>query len=150
MAFRRSFVVLTLVAALTLAATGTAAAATPAGRTARTRMLQLVNASRRSHGLRPLQLNRRLSGSAWRHTRRMIRSGSLSHTATMRRTVRRFGAHSWGENVGVTTALLPAIERAFMASPEHRVNILSRRFEHVGIGVIALRGRRWVTVDFYG
>jgi uncharacterized protein YkwD len=150
MTFRRSFVALTLVVALMSAASGTASANTPTGRVMRTRMLHLVNISRRAHGLRPLRLNRRLSGAAWQHSLRMVRSGSLSHTTNMRRVVRRFGAHAWGENVGMTSAYLPAMERAFMASPEHRANILSRRFHHVGIGVIAFRGRRWVTIDFYG
>jgi len=150
MTFRRSFVALTLVMALMFAAVGTSSASTPTGRTMRTRMLNLVNASRHAHGLRPLSLNRRLSASAWQHSLRMVRSGSLYNTTNMHRVVRRFGAHAWGENVGVTTACLPALERAFMASPEHRVNTLSRRFHHVGIGVIMVRGRRWVTIDFYG
>lgn len=150
MIFRRTFVGLALVSVLILAAASVAAAGTPAGRAARGRMLHLVNASRHAEGVPPLHLNHRLCASAWRHSRRMVRRGSLSNTANMRRVVRRFGAHAWGENVGMTTAFLPAIERAFMASPEHRVNILSRRFHHVGIGVITVHGRRWVTVDFYG
>jgi uncharacterized protein YkwD len=150
MTFRRSFVALTLVLALMTAAAGTASAGTPAGRAMRTRMLHLVNGSRRAHGMRPLRLNSRLSAYAWAHSLRMIRSGSLYHTTNMRRVVRRYHADAWGENIGVTSAYLPALERAFMASPEHRVNILSGRFHHVGIGVISVRGRRWVTVDFYG
>jgi uncharacterized protein YkwD len=150
MTFRRSIVALTLALTLMATAAGTASAGTPAGRAVRTRMLHLVNGSRRAHGLRPLRLNPRLSASAWGHSLRMLRSGSLYNTTNMRRVVRRFGAHAWGENVGLTSAFLPALERAFMASPEHRVNILSRRFHHIGIGVISVRGRRWVTVDFYG
>jgi uncharacterized protein YkwD len=56
----------------------------------------------------------------------------------------------WGENVGKTTGDLPAQQVAFMQSPEHRHNILDRRFHKVGVGVVQRGGRFWVTLFFYG
>jgi len=146
MTFRRLVVALTLVLALTPVA---ALAATPTGRAARSRMLHLVNASRHAHGVAPLELNARLSGMAWRHSCRMVRAATLYHTIHMRQKVRPFGAHAWGEDIGTASTLL-AMERAFMASPVHRANILAGRFHHIGVGVRFANGRYWVTLDFYG
>ena len=35
-----------------------------------------------------------------------------------------------------------------MASPHHRVNILDRSMREVGVGVVVLNGRLWVTELF--
>jgi Uncharacterized protein with SCP/PR1 domains len=150
MALRRSFISLTLVAVLVSSFAGIAAASTPSGRAARARMLHLVNGSRHANGRSYLGLNYRLSGFAWQHTTRMAAAGSLYHTANVWREVRPFGAHAWGENVGVSGATFASMERAFMASPAHRRNILSAHFHHIGIGVRVVRGTIWVTLDFYG
>jgi uncharacterized protein YkwD len=150
MALRRSLISLTLVLVLVSSLAGTAAASTPAGRAARARMLHLVNGSRRANGRGPLTINYRLSGFAWQHSARMAASGSLYHSADVWREVRPFGAHRWGENVGLSGATIWALERAFMASPPHRRNILSTRFHHIGVGILLVRGRIWVTLDFYG
>lgn len=150
MALRRSLISLTLVVALVPSLAGTAAATTPAGRAARARMLHLVNGSRHAHGRAPLTINFRLSGFAWQHSARMAAAGSLYHSANVWREVRPFGAHRWGENVGLAGGTLLSLERAFMASAPHRRNILSMRFHHIGVGVLQVRGRIWVTLDFYG
>jgi len=42
------------------------------------------------------------------------------------------------------------VEKAFMASPEHRANILNSCFKHVAIGATRVDGVLWVTVFFYG
>jgi uncharacterized protein YkwD len=150
MALRRSLISLTLVVVLVSSLAGIAAASTPAGRAARARMLHLVNGSRHANGRGSLTINYRLSGFAWQHSARMAASGSLYHSANVWREVQPFGAHRWGENVGLTGATIWMLERAFMASPPHRRNILSTRFHHIGIGVLLVRGRVWVTLDFYG
>jgi len=146
MTLRRWLIALTLVMALPPA---TALASTNPGQVMRSRMLHLVNASRHAHGVAPLQLNLPLSAMAWRHSVRMVRAATLYHTVQMRKEVRPFHAHAWGEDIGIAGTLL-ALEHAFMASPVHRANILATRFHHIGVGVVFARGRYWVTLDFYG
>ena len=144
---RRILIALTLVVVV-LGTTSPATASTRLQRM-RSRMLYQVNTSRRNHGLRPLKLNWPLSQYAWRHSRAMANSHDVYHTANTWAQVQPLGASSWGENVGMSWDLR-VLERAFMASPTHRENILAQRFRRVGIGVVT-RGRyRWVTIDFYG
>jgi uncharacterized protein YkwD len=153
---RHVFVVLTLLVAAALATgPGPASAGTRAGTRAtkahqlRNQMFQLVNHSRRHHGKRPLKINWRLSRFAHAHSARMARRHRVYHSADVWRLVRRFGAHRWGENVGMA-GTLRRMELLFMRSPEHRANILSTRFRHMGVGAVRARGRVWVTLDFYG
>ena len=115
----------------------------------RNQMLHLVNQSRRANGVAPLRINWKLSKYAWRHSRQMAIARSVYHTGDVWTHVQRFGARSWGENVGMSWSLR-ALERAFMASPPHRANTLAARFHRVGIGVVRFRHSRWVTLDFYG
>ena len=37
-----------------------------------------------------------------------------------------------------------------MASPDHRANILDKRFDHVGISFVVRDGIMWSTMIFYG
>jgi uncharacterized protein YkwD len=144
---RRILIALTLVVVV-LGTAGPATASTRPQRM-RARMLHLVNVSRRAHGVAPLTLNWKLSRYAWKHSRDMAVSRSVYHTSDTWAHVERYGASSWGENVGMSWDLR-VLERAFMGSPSHRENTLARRFHHVGIGVVISRHSRWVTLDFYG
>jgi uncharacterized protein YkwD len=47
-------------------------------------------------------------------------------------------------------ATLRKVERAFLRSSEHRDNLLNRRFDHAGMGIVVSRGDVWVTSVFYG
>lgn len=144
---RRILIALTLVVVV-LGTTSPATASTRLQRM-RARMLYQVNSSRRHHGLHALKLNWPLSQYAWRHSRVMANAHDVYHTSNTWAQVQPLGANYWGENVGMSYDL-KVLERAFMASPSHRRNILAKRFRHVGIGVVT-RGRyRWVTIDFYG
>ena len=58
--------------------------------------------------------------------------------------------HCWGENIAVSGGTIADVEKAFMASPEHRANILNSCFKHVAIGATRVDGALWVTVFFYG
>jgi uncharacterized protein YkwD len=40
--------------------------------------------------------------------------------------------------------------KAYMASPDHRANILDKRFDHVGISFVVRKGIMWSTMIFYG
>jgi uncharacterized protein YkwD len=147
MTFRRRFIVLTLVVTVLMTAAGPAGARTKAAQRRNT-MLQLVNRSRTSHGLHALKLHLAVSSFAWHHSRRMVRRNSVYHSSNVYGEVRQYGATYWGENVGMA-GTLKRLEQLFMASPEHRANILKPLYRRIGIGVIRAHGRTWVTLDFF-
>jgi uncharacterized protein YkwD len=110
--------------------------------------LCLLNEERGRRGLPRLRLNNRLSDAAERHSRDMVRRNYFSHDSLsghsfvdrIRRTGYLRSARSWsvGENLawGSGSRGTPrSILSAWMASPGHRANILTRRFREIGIGV---------------
>jgi uncharacterized protein YkwD len=118
-------------------------------RRARDATLCLLNRVRARHGLRSLRLNPKLSRAARRHSRDMVRHRYFAHDSRngrspfdrMRATryVPRNASWTLGENIGWGSGSLaePAsLVRAWMHSPSHRANILSRRFRDVGIGIV--------------
>jgi uncharacterized protein YkwD len=147
--------VLLLVAAPSASAAGacSAAHAHPAKAAKRALVratLCVLNAHRARHDLRPLRLSPRLSRAARRHSRAMARRNFFSHDSLggasfvdrIRRTGYLSGAQSWsvGENIayGSGRRATPAsISRAWMHSPGHRANILSRSYYAVGIGIVS-------------
>ena len=144
-----------LVATPAASAAGACGAANASVRTATKRALVRatlcqLNADRRRHGLRPLRLNRRLATAARGHSRAMARRHFFSHDSLngasfldrIRGTGYLHGARSWtvGENIAYGSGRLStprSIGRAWMNSPGHRANILSRSFRSVGIGIAA-------------
>jgi uncharacterized protein YkwD len=112
-------------------------------------MFSLVNASRRSHGIRPMRISWSLSRHALAHSRRMVRRNRVYHTTDLYSVVRRYRPRTWGENVGMA-GTLRRMQRLFMRSPSHRANTLNRRFHRIGVGVVRARGHVWVTLDFFG
>jgi uncharacterized protein YkwD len=107
-------------------------------------ILCLVNRQRARAGLRKLSPDRRLRAAAQRHSRDMVARRYFDHTSpdghTLMRRVTAAGYRaSWaGENIAWGTAGLAtpaATVRAWMSSPGHRVNILTPRFRHSGVGV---------------
>jgi uncharacterized protein YkwD len=112
------------------------------------RLLCLMNRVRSRFGLRPLRTNRCLHRVGARHAHDMVNRRYFAHTTpngwSPGRRARASGyvprAARWvvGENIawGVAGAARPAwVVRAWMHSPPHRHNILSRHFHDVGIGV---------------
>lgn len=132
-----------------LAAPSTASAGTRARSTQmKWTMFHLVNIARRNHGLNPLEINARLSKTAYGHSLRMAKSRTVFHTANLYDTVRRYRPNRWGENVGMASTVR-GLHRAFMASYEHRANILGT-YRKVGIGLVRSGGYVWGTLIFYG
>jgi uncharacterized protein YkwD len=103
----------------------------------------LLNGERRRHHLAPLKVNKKLSLASRRHARSMAAHKFFAHgdfVGRIRATGFLSGAHSWivGENIAWGSAQLGspgAIVNAWMHSPPHRANILSRSFTQLGIGV---------------
>jgi len=117
-------------------------------REARDATLCLLNRVRAQHGLPPLRLNARLGRAAGAHSRDMVRRRYFAHDSLNGASpfARMFAAHyvprnaSWwlGENIGWGSGWLGrpiAMVRAWMHSPPHRANILSRHFRDIGIGI---------------
>lgn len=112
-------------------------------------LLCLVNRARARHSTKALAEPRSLRRSATAHSRDMVRRGYFSHVAPSGRGVgsrvassgylRHASSYSVGENIGGGAGRRmgspKAVFRAWLNSPSHRANLLSRRFEEVGVGV---------------
>lgn len=152
-----------LVAPRTAAATGTptarATALSPASAQVRGaaivkqrkragKLLDLVNAARR-HGrtcgsayyprAKPLKYRTSLATAARRHARDMARKNYFDHYSRSGRSpgerARRAGYHGGtGENIAAGYRSVARAMRAWLTSPGHCANIMSRRYKHLGIG----------------
>jgi uncharacterized protein YkwD len=110
-------------------------------------MYRETNQARQRHHAGRLDRAYRLSDEATRHARSMARRGQLYHTSGPTR----YGVRcwTWGENVGFTSGDVDDMQRAFMRSPSHRANVLSRNFDRVAVGAATDdRGRLYVSLFF--
>jgi hypothetical protein len=126
--------------------------------TLRSRYLHIINNARVAHDLRPLKLNVRLSVTATRHTRRMIRKGRLFDVGNLGEVLAPYpGYQTLGADVVGCGDTLLRMHRQMMRHAYHRKIILSRKVQFVGIGVIYVAGRSgcgrnqvWATAIFFG
>lgn len=115
-------------------------------------MLDLINEARAEAGRDPLRLALDLNEAAEDHSAWMLQRDVFSHTGAGRSTPGDrmedagfdfSGAWSWGENIAWQSergapGIADDVENLFqslMNSPGHRANILSAKFDYVGIGV---------------
>ena len=109
----------------------------------------LMNVERRKRGRAPLRQNAGLALAGQRHARDMVSRRYFAHVSRagsafsdrIRRTgyLRGAGRAVLGENLawgGGRLATPRQIVRSWMESPGHRANILQRRFDEVGVGVV--------------
>jgi uncharacterized protein YkwD len=122
---------------------GTALAGTP---NYAWQLFHATNDSRQRHDVHRLDQAFRMSDEAQRHSERMARHHRLWHT----NGPTQYDAHcySWGENVGYTSGSVEDLEKAFMASADHRSHILDAGFHRVAVGAATRNGKLWVTVFF--
>lgn len=127
-------------------------------------VLHVLNAERRRHHLRPLQMNAALCRSARWHDIAMARVDRMSHQLPGERPFTRRIARAgyrWrtaGENVGWNglVSRRGAIQLELLMYREkppndgHRRNILNRHFRNVGIDIYldAVHHKLWLTTDF--
>lgn len=133
-----------LVTAALTASTGLVGAPASATTTREARMLAKINHARANHGLRPLHASPDLMKAARSHSRSMAGSRVLFHTSSFSSIC------CWeaiAENVG-NGFTVRRVHRAFMHSPPHRSNLLTRRMRQVGVGIVSSGGRLWVTEIF--
>ena len=147
---RRGLVRIVTVSALAISLGGVAAApASGAKVMRRERMLSWVNHARAEHGLHKLTMVHRIVELARDHNLAMAKRRELFHTSDMGSKLRAVDWHSWGENVGAGVDAY-RLYKAYMASPDHRANMLGRGFDHVGISFVERHGILWSTLIFYG
>ena len=133
------------VVALSALAVG-APAASAADPGTEAQFVSLMNADRAQQGLAPLTVDPQLTAVARNWSDTIERNGGLSHNPGIEGELPA-GWTRWGENVG-TGPSVASLEAAFMASPDHRANILGA-YSLVGVGVdVTGDGIIWVTVDF--
>jgi uncharacterized protein YkwD len=150
----------TTLAAATIAATIFGGQAHGAGlRRSESSLLTVMNRVRVAHGVRPLALSDRLERAARGHSSDMLRTQSFSHGAFVAR-IRAQGvkAPEVGENLAWGVGSLSRARKIvamWLASPEHRANLLRPGYRTVGVG--AIRGTfegyaraLVITTDFAG
>lgn len=111
-------------------------------------ILCLLNAERSARHLKPLRPNKRLARAAIGHSRNMVSRHYFAHNGAdgdplsrIKRAgyIPRVGFWTVGENLayGSGSFATPAsIMKAWMNSPEHKANILTRGFKEIGIGIV--------------
>jgi uncharacterized protein YkwD len=114
------------------------AIAPAAGKTGQTALLETINSVRRAHGLAPLRIDATLNDAARFHTLDMLRNDYFAHGDFASRMVR-FGARgpTVGENLAWESGGSSAqfLVDAWLASPDHRANLLRPGFRRIGIGL---------------
>jgi uncharacterized protein YkwD len=122
-------------------------------------VLREMNRVRAQYGLHPLRLDTHLQRAAVAHSREMLASDVFAHGAFARRMLsfdvrmRIAGENlAWGTGDRGTAR---AIVASWLASPEHRANLLRPSFRRAGVGDLSgsFQGygdARVVTADFAG
>jgi uncharacterized protein YkwD len=161
---RARLALLLLLALVSLAAAAVEASgfagAQPTARISRVEstIVHCTNRERGARGLPALHRNRVLRHAASYHARNMLRYRFFSHSDVFGQTpldrivhFGRRGAFRWvGENLAVGYWSASDACRAWMASPEHRANILDRRFTMIGVGFARAAGGRTYYVEDFG
>lgn len=104
-----------------------------------------INAARAAAGLAPYAVAGDLAAVAQNWSAQMAAAGGISHNPNLTTQV-----SDWqevGENVGEGPDE-PAINSAFLNSPEHRANILDTGYTQVGVGVTVAGDVVYVVEDF--
>lgn len=111
-------------------------------------VVDAVNAVRAAHGLRPLTVSRGLRAAAYGHSTALAAAGVFQHESpdgtSFDRRIRRaypprgFSSWSVGENLVFGSAPFSAEDavQAWLESPPHRRNLLSRSWREIGVGAV--------------
>jgi len=124
-----------------------------ADETGEEQLVDLLNQSRREHGLPPLAVDSRLTQAARAHTELMVQHSALAHQFPGEPSLQvRFAndglpSDRQSENVALNQNITSAHE-ALLHSPPHRRAILDPGYDVVGVGVIHSGGDIYVTEDF--
>lgn len=119
------------------------------------RLMRLVNATRRAHGLSPLRPSGLLASVARQHSQDMLLGGYFGHVSPSRGNLaQRLAAvgiqyNQASENLAMATCSEKAHD-GLMESPIHRRTLLDPQATHIGVGVASdtIRGLLYVTEIF--
>jgi uncharacterized protein YkwD len=112
-------------------------------------VLEQLNTIRSEHGLTPLTLSPSLSDAARAHSDEMLAGGYFAHDSSNGSPFWKrikafypqshFGYWSVGENLYWSSGASSATQsmNAWMASPEHRANILDPAWRQIGIAAVS-------------
>ena len=141
---RRGLVRLATAFALTATLSASLGAMAPSAHAVlrRERMLSWVNQARVSHGLHKLAMNDSVVKIAREHNLAMAQKRSLFHSSDLGYKLRYVDWRTWGENVGAGVDPY-GLYKAYMASPDHRANMLGAKFNHAGISFVVRNGIMW-------
>lgn len=120
---------------------------------AESQLVMLVNQERAKAGLPALHVDDRLTAAAREHSQLLLEHHLLSHQfggepSLPKRLAAKFvRADSDGENVAFDSTVEGAHE-GLMLSPPHRENILSPKYDAIGIGIVRGDQYLWITQDF--
>lgn len=129
------------------------AAAASATEDAERELARLINEERTKQGLKPLEMDERLSEAARVHSQNMARLKQLSHQfpgePKLQDRLARTGVpfDAVAENVAHSGSVGDAHEE-LMLSSGHRANILNPRYNAVGVGVVDVKGHLYITQAF--
>jgi uncharacterized protein YkwD len=104
-------------------------------------VINLTNIQRAQRGLPRLIWNAPLINACHAHANDMARMQRMTHTGSDGSNggtrARRYGFSwsAWGENVAAGYTSSNAVVTAWMNSPGHRANMLSRSFTHIGVSL---------------
>jgi uncharacterized protein YkwD len=116
-------------------------------------LVELINQERSREGLQPLEIDERLTQAARKHTEQMVKHKGLSHqfdgepSVQMRAADENLRSDRQAENVALEMDVAGA-HAILMNSPPHRTNILSPKYNAVGVGVMRSGDLLYVTEDF--
>lgn len=147
--------IVTLTTILTLSVAFAPAAR--AGSGYRSKLLRMVNATRSSHDLHRVRMDRSLTRDALRHTRRMIDENAIYDPLNLTTILQNEPWDDVGASVVGCADSVRGLHRAFMHHAAHRDILLNGRVRWIGIGVVKVDssnacGRHWfwTTELFYG
>jgi len=117
------------------------------------KLFNLLNQERTKAGLAKLQWDYHLAQSARDHTKLQASKGVLSHQLAGEPALgERIGATGLRFNIGAENVAegdtVENIHAGLMSSPEHRANILSPRYNSIGVAIVAHGDYLYVTQDF--
>ena len=147
--------IVTLTTILTLSVAFAPAAR--AGSGYRSKLLRMVNATRSSHDLHRVRMDRSLTRDALRHTRRMIDENAIYDPLNLTTILQDEPWDDVGASVVGCADSVRGLHRAFLHHAAHRDILLNGRVRWIGIGVVKVDssnacGRHWfwTTELFYG
>jgi uncharacterized protein YkwD len=121
--------------------------------------LAAINEVREQHGVGPLASQGNLVRAARSHSDNMVAHDYFAHGVFWKR-LEQFGVHgrNMGENLAWNSTPANAVNtliQAWLASPDHRANLLSTRYSEIGVGIDigpfeGYRQALVITTDFLG